>query len=72
VRNLGTEQSDPEARFLRTASIALQRASKGHVPDILPDYVITSLEIDFQDTDLIGQGAFGCVYKGQWNGSVRG
>jgi hypothetical protein len=69
VQNLGTEQS-PQARFLRNASTVLRRASKGHIPDISADYVITSLEVDFQDTDPIGQGAFGRVFKGEWNGSV--
>ncbi|KAI0304076.1 kinase-like domain-containing protein [Russula brevipes] len=68
VQNLGTDQS-PQARFLRNASTVLQRASKGHIPDISADYVITSLEVDFQDTDSIGQGAFGRVFKGEWNGS---
>jgi len=68
VQNLGTDQS-PKARFLRNASTVLQRASKGHIPDISADYVITSLEVDFQDTDSIGQGAFGRVFKGEWNGS---
>jgi hypothetical protein len=69
VQNLGTEQS-PQARFLRNASAVLQHASKGHIPDISADYVITSLEVDFRDTDSVGQGAFGRVFKGEWNGSV--
>jgi hypothetical protein len=69
VKKVETEQS-PQARFLRNASTVLQHASKGHIPDISPDYVITSLEVDFQDTDTIGQGAFGRVFKGEWNGSV--
>ena len=70
VQNLEIDHS-PQARFLRTASVVLQKASKNKdTPEISADYVITSLEVDFQDTDPIGQGAFGHVFKGEWNGSV--
>ena len=70
VQNL--EKESPQARFLHTASVVLQKASKKKdTPEMISaDYVITSLEVDFQDTDPIGEGGFGRVFKGEWSGSV--
>lgn len=66
------DESSPEAKFLTKTRDVLKRESKGHIPDVLQDYVITCLEVDFQERDSIGEGAFGRVFKGQWNGAVCG
>ncbi|THH32530.1 hypothetical protein EUX98_g1665 [Antrodiella citrinella] len=60
----------PEDVFLRSASNALQRFSRGKPGPISADWVLSSLEIDFDAQDLIGQGSFGKIYKGEWNGAV--
>ncbi|KIK70059.1 hypothetical protein GYMLUDRAFT_539153 [Collybiopsis luxurians FD-317 M1] len=38
--------------------------------DISEDWEITSFEVDFESSDAIGQGLFGRVYKGRWNGTL--
>ncbi|KAE9384175.1 kinase-like protein, partial [Gymnopus androsaceus JB14] len=66
VRHLGSEQS-VEAKFLRNAGTALQRMSQGHLQAISEDWIVTSLEVNFDTANVIGQGSFGRVFRGQWN-----
>lgn len=63
----------PQAKFLRSANNALQRRSGGSTQSlyaISEEWVVTSLEVDFDPTNAIGQGSFGRVYMGQWNAVV--
>ena len=60
----------PVENFLRSAQAALQRRSSKNAAVIPPDWVLSSLEVDFTQDDLIGQGGFGKIYKGDWNGAV--
>ncbi|KAE9387713.1 kinase-like protein [Gymnopus androsaceus JB14] len=69
VKRLGSEQS-PEAKFLRNAGTALQRMSQGHPQTISEDWIVTSLEVDFDTANVIGQGSFGRVFRGQWNAAL--
>ena len=63
----------PQAKFLRSANNALQRRSGGSsqsLQTISEEWVVTSLEVDFDSANAIGQGSFGQVYMGQWNAVV--
>ncbi|OCH84171.1 kinase-like protein [Obba rivulosa] len=67
------EQNDsrPEDAFIRSAANALHRVSKTN-PDVLPpDWVLSSLEVDFDPSGIIGQGSFGRIYNGEWNGALN-
>lgn len=33
--------------------------------------MVSSLEVEFHQDDLIGEGSFGRIFKGEWNGAVR-
>jgi hypothetical protein len=73
VQELGPEQT-PEASFLRHANVVLQRMSNGrgpNMPDISEDWIISSLEVDIEGAEVIGQGSFGRVFKGSWKAAVR-
>ncbi|KLO20748.1 kinase-like protein [Schizopora paradoxa] len=62
--------ASPKTNFLRSANNALQRRSgkfSQSLQIISEEWMVTSLEVDFDTTDAIGQGSFGRVYTGQWN-----
>ncbi|KAF7436410.1 hypothetical protein PC9H_003243 [Pleurotus ostreatus] len=64
--------NDPAEAFLLIASSALQRLS-GQTASGIPHWAVTSLEVRFDPGDresCIGQGTFGNIYKGEWNGQV--
>ncbi|KAF5380766.1 hypothetical protein D9757_007089 [Collybiopsis confluens] len=67
-----SEQGTPQARFLSKARTALQRMSrKGFSERIISEeWEITSFEVEFDHSGAIGQGSFGKVFKGHWNGSL--
>jgi hypothetical protein len=59
-----------------TARTVLQRQPKDggttlDTSDISEDWIVSSLEVDFETTDKIGEGSFGRVFKGYWQGTVR-
>ncbi|OCH90019.1 kinase-like protein [Obba rivulosa] len=71
VQGLSANRSTrPEDAFLRSAANALHRVSKRSPDRLPPDWVMSSLEVDFDQTGLIGQGSFGLIYKGEWYGAV--
>ncbi|TCD63709.1 hypothetical protein EIP91_005080 [Steccherinum ochraceum] len=59
----------PEDMFLTNAANVLHRISGGR-SNLPPDWVLSSLEVEFDQRDLIGQGSFGRIFKGEWNGAV--
>jgi len=69
--NVNASNAGAEEEFIRTAVAALQRVSKRPSSELVPHWVLTSLEVSVnRDEDCIGQGTFGHIYRGDWNGQV--
>lgn len=73
VSQLGARDLNPEDQFIRTALGALQRISRskgiGRTLDLQP-WTLTSLEVTISGEHKIGQGSFGALYRGEWDGKV--
>lgn len=64
--NMGAEET-----FICTAAAALQRVSKRSSSELVQHWVLTSLEVSVDhDEGCVGQGSFGRIYRGDWNGQV--
>ncbi|TFK67614.1 kinase-like protein [Pluteus cervinus] len=61
--------SRPEDLFLKNAATALQRVSQPR-RDFLEEWMLSSLEVEFDETASIGQGSFGVIHGGEWNGAL--
>ncbi len=60
----------PENRFLRTAADASRgESTKSSTDRKFAAYILSSFEVDIQGS-LIGSGAMGQVFTGEWRGSV--
>ncbi|KAL4260412.1 hypothetical protein AB1N83_010368 [Pleurotus pulmonarius] len=66
-----SQDPTPEDAFFRSAATSLQRASNRRSAPVLASWMVSSLEVDFRQEDLIGEGSFGRIFKGEWNGAVR-
>lgn len=75
VEGLGEQRATvaPEERFLRNATATLERVSKSkhqQSPHVRP-WTLTSLEVTIHRKEVIGRGAFGILYRGEWAGKVK-
>lgn len=62
----------PSDKFMQHAVGALQRLSRVSVATV-STWQLTSLEVTFDRDDIdsqVGQGSFGTVFKGMWQGEV--
>lgn len=68
VETLDPSHPSPEANFLQSASVVLQRRSSGRPQEVSADWVVSSLDVEFDTAAAIGQGSFGRVFRAQWTG----
>jgi len=45
----------------------IERSSKLNARKTLPDWIISSLEVDIDEVEELGSGGFSVVRKGMWN-----
>ncbi|KAF9460360.1 hypothetical protein BDZ94DRAFT_937677 [Collybia nuda] len=58
----------PELEIIRTVAATLQRHFDRSSE--LPPWSLTSFEVDFNDSAVIGRGAYGRIVKGKWKDQV--
>ena len=56
-----------EQKFLRVGLYAIQRETHLETVPNVPDWTITSFEVDVDPYYDLGKGHFGVVKKGYWN-----
>jgi len=49
---------------------SIQRVSGRQAPAQVPDWVITSYDVEIEKNRKLGTGGFGVVSRGTWNGTV--
>ncbi|KAF9472457.1 hypothetical protein BDN70DRAFT_900529 [Pholiota conissans] len=65
-----TDDLTPENRFLRTAADALGRRYNISADRKFAAYILSSFEVEEIQGGLIGSGATGQVFTGEWRGSI--
>ncbi|KAG8998135.1 hypothetical protein FRB94_007191 [Tulasnella sp. JGI-2019a] len=56
-----------EERILQAGLISLQRTTGKKLPSKLPEWTITTYDVDIDPEGKLGEGGFGVVRKGRWN-----
>jgi hypothetical protein len=59
-----------ERKILALGVLAVERSTGSKAPKSLPDWTITSYDIDIDVSQNLGSGGFGNVAKGIWNGAI--
>ena len=68
-KNVTHHQGDsPESRILKIGIECIERSSNLKASKNLPDWIISSLEVDIDMEEELGLGGFATVRKGIWNG----
>jgi hypothetical protein len=62
------EGNSPESTILKIGIECIERSSHLKAGKNLPDWIISSLEVDIDMEEELGSGGFSTVRKGTWNG----
>jgi hypothetical protein len=69
LHNAG-EDNTTARKVLSVGMQAIQRVSGRQAPAQVPDWVITSYDVEVEKGRKLGVGGFGIVYRGIWNGTI--
>jgi hypothetical protein len=68
-QNLSDKQDgSPESRILKIGIECIERSSKLKTVKSLPDWIVSSFEVDIDEEEELGSGGFSVVRKGTWHG----
>jgi serine/threonine protein kinase len=68
-QNVTHHQDDsPESTILKIGIECIERSGNVKASKNLPDWIISSLEVDIDMEEELGSGGFSAVRKGMWNG----